>query len=55
MGVREPRCLVCGAPLDKAAIFEHDPRMSEVCSYACAEVYFKSEEEEATNVDTDRA
>ena len=36
MSIREPRCMVCGAPLDQGAIFNKDPRISETCSYECA-------------------
>ena len=37
--MKEPRCLVCGAPLDKGAPFEKDVRNSEVCSDECFEIY----------------
>ena len=44
----EPRCMMCGAPLDKAAPFHSDPRHSEVCSDECfAEFMY----EDATNGD----
>ena len=39
MSLQEPRCLVCGAPLDKGAPFEKDIRKSEVCSDSCFEIY----------------
>jgi len=51
MSLYEPRCLVCGAPLDKGAPFEKDPRKSEVCSDICYNIYIsegqEDEEEEA--------
>ena len=42
MSLREPRCLVCGAPLALWAPFEKDHRQSEVCSDKCAEIYFNN-------------
>jgi hypothetical protein len=39
MSLREPRCLVCGAPLAIGAPFEKSVRQSEVCSDECYEVY----------------
>jgi predicted nucleic acid-binding Zn ribbon protein len=52
MGLREPRCLVCGAPLSLGAPFEKDVRDSEVCSDDCYEIYMHDEdadeEQEAT-------
>jgi len=42
----EPRCLVCGAPLPKGALFEKDVRNSEVCSDKCYEIYMYNEEED---------
>jgi predicted nucleic acid-binding Zn ribbon protein len=45
MSLHEPRCLVCGAPLNSGAPFEKDPRKSETCSYECAEIYFHNEDE----------
>ena len=44
--IYEPRCLVCGAPLGKGAIFETDARKSEVCSDDCYEHYTHNEDEE---------
>ena len=41
----EPRCLVCGAPLEKGAPFEKDVRNSEVCSDECYEFYTTDEDE----------
>ena len=35
----EPRCLVCGNPLDRGAPFEADISKSEVCSLECLEYY----------------
>ena len=46
MSLYEPRCMVCGAPLDRGAPFEKDPRKSETCSYECAEIYFHDEDNE---------
>ena len=45
MSLHEPRCLICGAPLDKGAPFEKDVRKSEVCSDRCYEIYMGNEEE----------
>ena len=36
----ECRCLVCGNLLSPGSMFSEDPRLSEVCSDECAEVYF---------------
>lgn len=52
MSIREPRCMVCGACLDQGAIFNKDPRISETCSYECAEIYFTNPDDnnkETTN------
>ena len=49
----EPRCLVCGAPLDKAAPFENDVRKSEVCSDECYDVYMDNEGEETSKDSND--
>ena len=46
MNLREPRCMVCGAPLNLGAPFESDPRQSEVCSDECYSVFMEHEEEE---------
>ena len=46
MSLREPRCLVCGAPLGLGAPFEEDVRKSEVCSDECYEIYMYNEDEE---------
>lgn len=45
MSLREPRCLVCGAPLGKGDPFGKDVRNSEVCSDKCYEVYMFNEDE----------
>lgn len=39
MSLHEPRCLVCGAPLDKGAPFEKNVRKSEMCRDECFEIY----------------
>ncbi len=46
MNLREPRCLVCGAPLDSGAPFEKNVRDSEVCSDKCYEIYMQDEDKE---------
>lgn len=46
MSIREPRCLVCGAPLPIEAPFEGDARNSEVCSDDCYVIYMDESEEE---------
>ena len=46
MSLLEPRCLVCGAPLNKGAPFEKDVRLSEVCSDKCYQIYTTDEDEE---------
>lgn len=46
MSLREPRCLVCGVPLDKGAPFEKDVRKSEVCSDKCYDIYMHNEDDE---------
>ena len=46
MSLREPRCLVCGAPLSLGAPFESDVRDSEVCSDKCYGVYMYNEDED---------
>ena len=43
MSLKEPRCMVCGAPLDPGAIFNEDPRISEVCSDECYRVFMNQE------------
>ena len=45
MTLLEPRCLVCGNPLDQGAIFKKEVRDSEVCSDDCYDIYM-------TNPDT---
>lgn len=45
MSLFEPRCLVCGAPLDKGASFEKEVRDSEVCSDKCYEIYMFNEDD----------
>ena len=47
MSLFEPRCLVCGAPLNISAPFEKTVRKSEVCSDECYEIYMKKTEEGA--------
>ena len=47
MSLHEPRCLVCGAPLDRGAPFEKSVRKSEVCSDKCYEIYMYDEDEES--------
>jgi hypothetical protein len=44
MSLLEPRCLVCGAPLEQGAIFEKDVRDSEVCSDECYDKYMYNED-----------
>lgn len=46
MSLMEPRCMVCGAPLDKGAPFEKTVRKSEVCSDRCYRIYMDMPEEE---------
>lgn len=43
MSLLEPRCMVCGAPLDRSAPFEKDVKKSEVCSDKCYEIYMTDE------------
>lgn len=45
MSLHEPRCMVCGAPLDKGAPFEQDVRDSEVCSDRCYYIYMTNEDD----------
>ena len=47
MSLYEPRCLVCGNPLDRGAPFEKEVRESEVCSDECYEIYMHNEDEES--------
>ena len=44
MSIYEPRCLVCGAPLDKGSVFNRNPRISECCSDECYEKYMTDDE-----------
>ena len=44
MSLREPRCMVCGAPLGQGAPFEKEVRDSEVCSDKCYDIYMDNEE-----------
>ena len=44
MSLYEPRCMVCGAPLDIGAPFEKDAQKSETCSDKCADIYFHNED-----------
>ncbi len=39
MTILEPRCMVCGSPLGRDAIFEKSARNSEVCSDECYKVF----------------
>lgn len=39
MSLLEPRCMVCGAALDRGAPFEKEVRKSEVCSDRCYKIY----------------
>lgn len=48
MSLHEPRCMVCGAPLDKGAPFEKDIRKSEVCSDKCYDIYMDDEDNPTT-------
>ena len=45
MSLLEPRCLVCGNPLNKGAPFEKDVRQSEVCSDECLKIYMFNEDD----------
>ena len=47
MSLYEPRCLVCGNPLDKGAPFEKEVRKSEVCSDRCYLIYMDIDEDAA--------
>ena len=46
MSIYEPRCLVCGSPMEKGAPFEKDVRNSEVCSDLCYKIYMHNDEDE---------
>jgi predicted nucleic acid-binding Zn ribbon protein len=46
MSLFEPRCLVCGAPLDKGAPFEKEIIGGEVCSDKCYEIYMTDDDYE---------
>ena len=46
MSLYEPRCLVCGAPLNSGAPFEKDVRNSEVCSDECYDIYMYNEDDD---------
>ena len=46
MSLQEPRCLVCGAPLNSGAPFEKDVRNSEVCSDECYDIYMYNEDDD---------
>lgn len=46
MSLLEPRCLVCGAPLDRGAPFGGDARQSEVCSDSCYDKYMYNQDED---------
>lgn len=45
MSLREPRCLVCGNPLDIGAPFKKEARDSEVCSDECYDIYTEKDDE----------
>ncbi len=47
MTMREPRCLVCGAPLEIGAPFQKEVRNSEVCSDECYDRYIHDEDADA--------
>lgn len=44
MSLREPRCLVCGNPLDPGSPFKHTVRESEVCSDKCYRIYMTDDD-----------
>ena len=44
MSLLEPRCMVCGAPLNLGAPFEKLVRNSEVCSDECYDIYMYNED-----------
>ena len=46
MSIYEPRCVVCGCPLGKAAPFEKAIRDSEVCSDECYKIYMHNDEDD---------
>lgn len=46
MSLLEPRCMVCGAPLDRGAPFEKNVRKSEVCSDKCYKIYMDNEDDQ---------
>jgi len=47
MSLREPRCLVCGAPLSLGAPYLRD---SEVCSDECYDMYVDDEDHEEVEI-----
>lgn len=44
MSIFEPRCSVCGARLDRGAIFNRDARISETCSDECYKIFMTDDE-----------
>ena len=44
MSLHEPRCLVCGNPLDPGAPFQTEVRDSETCSDKCYRIYMTDDE-----------
>lgn len=44
MSLREPRCLVCGTPLDPGAPFQSLVRNSDVCSDRCYRIYMTDDD-----------
>jgi predicted nucleic acid-binding Zn ribbon protein len=56
MSLKEPRCLVCGNPLDQGAPFTKisDTRKNEVCSDECFEIYTEKDDEKRENLINDR-
>lgn len=60
MSIYEPRCLVCGSPLDRGAPFEKTVRKSEVCSNECYKIYMTDDDgvfhdEPTTKAETNKA
>lgn len=52
MSLMEPRCLVCGAPLDKGAPFQSSGRDSETCSDECWKIYSFDEDKVEPDLET---
>ena len=53
MSLLEPKCMVCGAPLDKSAPFKKKVRDGEVCSDECYGIYMYGEDEPHPNINED--